>query len=79
MDRHGKAVAVPERRPGGQGAPAARLRAGYVQRTIHELPRGGDRKPWALAMNYAIDAVTLRRGSVEEGMRFEPARTTVGV
>ena len=79
MDRHGKAVAVPERDPAVQERPLLDFDAGYVQRSIHELPRGGDRKPWALAMNYAIDAVTLRRGSVEEGMRFESERATVGV
>ena len=79
MDRHGKAVAVPERDPAVEERPLLDFDAGYVQRSIHELPRGGDRKPWALAMNYAIDAVTLRRGSVEEGMRFEDERATVGV
>ena len=79
MDRHGKAVAVPERDPAVEERPLLDFDAGYVQRSIHELPRGGDRKPWALAMNYAIDAVTLRRGSVEEGMRFEDERSTVGV
>ena len=28
-------------------------------------------------MNYAIDAVTLRRARVDDGMRFEPARAPV--
>ena len=28
-------------------------------------------------MNYAIDAVALRRGRVDDGMRFEPARASV--
>ena len=48
-----------------------------MKRSIHELPRGGDRAPWTLAMNYAIDAVTLRRARVDDGMRFEPARAPV--
>jgi monooxygenase len=77
MDAHGKAVATPERDPAVEERPLLDFEAGYVQRSIHELPRGGDRKPWTLAMNYAIDAVALRRGSLEEGMRFEPERATI--
>ena len=79
MDAHGEAVAVPERDPAVAERPLLDFDAGYVQRSIHELPRGGDRKPWTLAMNYAIDAVTLRRGSVSEGMRFEPDRSPARV
>jgi monooxygenase len=74
METHGKAVAVPERDPAVQERPLLDFDAGYVQRSIHELPSGGDRTPWRLAMNYAIDAVALRRARVDEAMRFEPVR-----
>ncbi|GLZ52112.1 NAD(P)/FAD-dependent oxidoreductase [Actinomycetospora sp. NBRC 106378] len=77
MDAHGQAVATPERDPAVEERPLLDFEAGYVQRSIHELPRGGDRKPWTLAMNYAIDAVALRRGDLKEGMRFEPERATI--
>jgi cation diffusion facilitator CzcD-associated flavoprotein CzcO len=77
MDAHGQAVAVPERDPEAQERPLLDFEAGYVKRSLHELPSGGDRAPWTLAMNYAIDAVTLRRARVDDGMRFEPARAPV--
>ncbi|WP_018333785.1 flavin-containing monooxygenase [Actinomycetospora chiangmaiensis] len=77
MDAHGKVVATPERDASVEERPLLDFEAGYVQRSIHELPRGGDRKPWTLAMNYAIDAVALRRGDLEEGMRFESERATI--
>ena len=77
MDDHGKAVAVPQRDPEVAERPLLDFEAGYVKRSIHELPKGGDRAPWTLAMNYAIDAVALRRARMDDGMRFEPARAPV--
>jgi monooxygenase len=77
MDTHGRAVAVPERDPAVEERPLLDFDAGYVKRSIRELPSGGDRAPWTLAMNYAIDAVTLRRARVDDGMRFEPAHAPV--
>ena len=75
MGEHGHAVAVPERDPAVEERPLLDFGAGYVQRSIHELPTGGDRAPWALAMNYAIDAVALRRSRIDDAaMRFTPAR-----
>jgi monooxygenase len=77
METHGKAVAVPQRDPAVAERPLLDFDAGYVQRSIHELPKGGDRAPWTLAMNYAIDAVALRRARLDDGMRFEPVRAPV--
>lgn len=72
---HGLGVAVPERDPRVAERPFLDFEAGYVQRSIHELPTQGDRAPWRLAMNYTIDAVALRRSRVDDpAMRFEPAR-----
>ena len=70
----GLGVAVPERDPDVEEAPFLDFGAGYVQRSIDELPKQGTRAPWRLAMNYAIDAVALRRGRVDDdAMRFVPA------
>lgn len=70
----GLGVAVPERDPSVEEAPFLDFGAGYVQRSIDELPKQGTRAPWRLAMNYAIDAVSLRRSRVDdEAMRFVPA------
>ncbi|HSK62001.1 MAG TPA: NAD(P)/FAD-dependent oxidoreductase, partial [Actinomycetospora sp.] len=70
----GLGVAVPERDPDVEEAPFLDFGAGYVQRSIDELPKQGTRAPWRLAMNYAIDAVSLRRGRVDDdAMRFVPA------
>ncbi|MDD7937232.1 NAD(P)/FAD-dependent oxidoreductase [Actinomycetospora lutea] len=70
----GLGVAVPERDPEVEEAPFLDFGAGYVQRSIDELPKQGTRAPWRLAMNYAVDAVALRRSRVDDAaMRFVPA------
>jgi cation diffusion facilitator CzcD-associated flavoprotein CzcO len=70
----GLGVAVPERDPEVAEAPFLDFGAGYVQRSIDELPKQGTRSPWRLAMNYAIDAVALRRSRVDDdAVRFVPA------
>ncbi|MHC1562671.1 flavin-containing monooxygenase [Actinomycetospora sp. C-140] len=70
----GLGTAVPERDPEVGEAPFLDFGAGYVQRSIDELPKQGTRAPWRLAMNYAIDAVALRRSRVDDAaMRFVPA------
>ncbi|WP_328307815.1 flavin-containing monooxygenase [Actinomycetospora sp. NBC_00405] len=72
---HGLGVAVPERDPDVEEAPFLDFGAGYVQRSIDELPKQGTHAPWRLAMNYAIDAVALRRSRVDDdAVRFVPAR-----
>jgi monooxygenase len=45
--------------------------SGYVQRAIHLFPKQGSKKPWRLHQNYALDLVSLRYGSFEDGaLRF---------
>lgn len=41
--------------------------SGYIQRSIDKFPTQGNRKPWRLHQNYALDLITLRYGSVEDG------------
>jgi hypothetical protein len=45
--------------------------AGYVLRSLAELPKQGSKEPWKLRMNYPLDLRSLRHGPIEDGaMRF---------
>jgi monooxygenase len=72
MDEHGFDQVVPVADdPRMQTRPLLDFSAGYVQRSIHELPRAGDRAPWHLSMNYYEDVRHLRRDPVEDAaLRF---------
>jgi len=39
-----------------------------VQRSIAKLPKQGSRRPWRLYQNYALDVVSLRFGTVDDGV-----------
>jgi cation diffusion facilitator CzcD-associated flavoprotein CzcO len=72
MDERGAAIATPiNDDPVMETRPLMDFAAGYVQRSVHQLPKNGSRKPWQLGMSYAHDVVTLRHGRVDDGiMRF---------
>jgi hypothetical protein len=54
--------------------------SGYIARAADRLPRQGDRKPWRVPQNYALDLMALRYGGVDEELVFSnPARGTTGV
>jgi cation diffusion facilitator CzcD-associated flavoprotein CzcO len=44
--------------------------SGYIQRVADQLPKQGNRKPWRLNQNYALDVMALRFGSVDDSMEF---------
>ncbi|WP_019517172.1 flavin-containing monooxygenase [Sphingomonas sp. Mn802worker] len=50
--------------------PFADFSSGYIQRALAHLPRQGDRRPWRLNQNYALDVLALRFGSIEDEMVF---------
>jgi hypothetical protein len=50
--------------------PFADFSSGYIQRALAHLPQQGDRRPWRLNQNYALDVVALRFGSVDQSMEF---------
>jgi cation diffusion facilitator CzcD-associated flavoprotein CzcO len=85
LDANGYASATPRAPDASVGIePVLDLSAGYVQRSLHELPKQGSRTPWKLHQNYAKDIVMLRYGSLEdEAMEFatagDRARTPVSV
>ncbi|MGY2130327.1 flavin-containing monooxygenase [Blastococcus sp. SYSU DS0617] len=78
MDARGLAVATPVAPPEGASLPFLDLAAGYVQRSLAQLPKQGSRTPWRLHQNYIRDVRMMRRGPLEdEGITFSaaPART----
>ena len=69
LDRRGADWCVPQPPgPAVREQPALNLTSGYIRRGDHLLPRQGDRKPWRLNQNYALDLVALRFGAVEDGV-----------
>jgi hypothetical protein len=41
--------------------------SGYVQRSLDRFPKQGSKAPWRLYQNYALDALSLRYGAIEDG------------
>jgi monooxygenase len=81
MDEHGHKQCVPENRdPTVKEEPFIDFNSGYVVRAIDKFPKQGSRAPWRLYQNYALDILTLKLGSLEDGaMTFsspEPAAGT---
>jgi monooxygenase len=73
MDEHGYAVAVPQAPDQSLPTePFIDLKAGYVLRSLHELPRQGAVPPWRLHQNYFRDIRLLRHGPVDDAMEFSP-------
>ncbi|MBV8698347.1 MAG: NAD(P)/FAD-dependent oxidoreductase, partial [Bradyrhizobium sp.] len=72
MDRHGYRQCMPHNDdPTVQELPSLSFSSGYVQRSIAKLPKQGSRRPWRLYQNYALDVVSLRFGTVDDGvMRY---------
>jgi cation diffusion facilitator CzcD-associated flavoprotein CzcO len=53
-----------------ESTPFLDFSSGYVTRAMEKFPKQGSRKPWKLYQNYAKDLVTLKYGSVDDGMEF---------
>ena len=69
---------VPERDPSVAEEPFMDFSSGYVQRSLHLLPKQGARAPWRLRMNYLRDLLTIRRGRLDhEALRFSRSRSRV--
>ncbi|MCA9535783.1 MAG: NAD(P)/FAD-dependent oxidoreductase [Myxococcales bacterium] len=69
MDANGYDVCVAHNDdPSVKQTPLLDFGAGYVKRSVEELPTQGSKWPWKLGMNYPVDVVTLRHGSVVDGV-----------
>lgn len=67
MDAHGYDTARPEPAdPDMPTRPFLDFAAGYIQRSIDQLPRQGDRAPWLTSKSYASDVKLLRRLPVQD-------------
>ena len=75
MDRKGYAECTPRKHEAVGTAPWMDFSSGYVTRAMAEFPKQGDKKPWKLYQNYALDLMTLKYGKVEDGvMEFTKRR-----
>jgi cation diffusion facilitator CzcD-associated flavoprotein CzcO len=70
LNRHGYTTCVPRVRGSIREAPLIDFSSGYVRRALDQLPKQGNRAPWKLFQNYALDLVTLRFGPVTDSMVF---------
>ncbi|MFK0021119.1 flavin-containing monooxygenase [Streptomyces sp. NPDC090798] len=67
MDATGADICCPELPdPAMPTRPLLDFGAGYVKRSLHELPRQGLAHPWLMSMNYHSDVKLLRGGPVED-------------
>jgi monooxygenase len=69
MEKHGYRQCVPRVHGDVGEIPLIDFSSGYVQRSLKDLPRQGARSPWRLYQNYALDILTLRFGSMNDGAR----------
>jgi monooxygenase len=68
LDAIGMRQATPRDSTGDvRPAPFLDLKSGYIERAAHLLPAQGDRAPWKLHQNYALDLALLRYGKLEDG------------
>ncbi len=71
MDSHGYTHAFPHL--GGvpmKEKPTFDLKAGYIQRAPHALPKSGIHRPWNVRHNYVLDLIDHRFDRIEESMVF---------
>jgi cation diffusion facilitator CzcD-associated flavoprotein CzcO len=60
--------------PNMQTRPLLDFKAGYVQRSLQELPRQGMHSPWELAMSFKTDARVLRGPVPDRNLHFSRVR-----
>jgi len=78
MDTHGYDICRPQvDDPTMARRPLLDFAAGYVQRSVDQLPRQGDRPPWSMSMDYEADVRQLRNAPVShENLRFAAGSST---
>jgi hypothetical protein len=78
LDEHGYDTAWAVADPDMPTRPLLDFGAGYVQRSLAQLPKQGPDAPWVMSMSYAEDRKLLREGDViDENLRFARASTPV--
>ncbi|MFD7842607.1 flavin-containing monooxygenase [Nocardia sp. NPDC059764] len=69
MERNGYTAVVPEPDRALRERPLLDLASGYVQRSIGDFPRQGDRNPWTVRQNYLLDTATVMRTDLSKTLR----------
>ncbi|WP_148572587.1 flavin-containing monooxygenase [Nocardioides caldifontis] len=78
MDEHGHDTVQAEAPPGLPTRPLLDFGAGYVKRSLAELPRQGPQPPWVMSTGYHDDRRLLREGAVaDEHLHFSGPRDRV--
>jgi monooxygenase len=73
MDDHAYEVCTPVADANIQTQPLLNFGAGYVQRSLADLPRQGDTFPWQMSFSYESDAKLFRKGKVaDKHLHFTP-------
>lgn len=72
MDRKDYAAVVPEPQDKLDERPLLDLASGYIQRSIGEFPRQGDRHPWRVRQNYLLDSATTLRTDLRKTLGATP-------
>jgi monooxygenase len=72
LDRKGYRSCVPALDSDMESRPLLDFQAGYVLRSLDQIPRQGTKDPWRVSMNYLRDRREMRRGSLTESMEFQP-------
>ena len=69
MQKTGMRQATPRNNdPAVEERPWLDFSSGYVQRSIDKFPKQGDRAPWKLHQNYALDILLLRHSKIDDGV-----------
>jgi cation diffusion facilitator CzcD-associated flavoprotein CzcO len=80
MDRKGFTECRPVNAdPAMPPAPWLDFSSGYVRRAMDRFPKQGNKAPWRVYQNYALDLLAFRYGRIDDGvMRFSRARQSAG-
>ena len=72
LEKKGYQVCMPQNAdPSVTLEPWLNLTSGYIQRVADKLPKQGSKTPWKLHQNYVKDVMSLKYGSLDDGvMRF---------
>ena len=72
MGEHGFTQCTPIADPNMETQPLLNFGAGYIQRSLEQLPRQGMQFPWSMSFNYAQDVKIFRKGRVDDpALKFE--------
>jgi monooxygenase len=69
MEQKGYRVCVPQNDdPTVKPEPWLNLSSGYIQRVADKMPKQGSKTPWKLHQNYVKDILSLKFGSLDDGV-----------